>query len=497
MMYALLTMPLAMPLEKMAKEKTEALTDAASTMKKTHAASAYIPSCSNGQVDDNFNNNIIGVGCGSQTGVIEAAGSNLCTIKQPFYHGSDGWMKLTYWNYALNTAVTVGGAELQFAAGCGADYSGISGGVGTITSTQVSADGSLSISRAWTISSSSPALSTSVLVTNTGATAVNDISLYYGTKDDWVGTSDRPTKTPAMVTSNGVDTTAHAGNAVVVSSSGEMIVLYSPNEGARGLIARCCSFQNILSIPNPSTFESGDVQSDGSYAMYVPVGNLAPGQSKTLTVIYGVGQPSEVSSIAAAAVSTGEAVAAGLTGEAVAAGPLSVHGDPMFQHDGKGQHFWLKEDVLNNLLDWKSDDGHEMSLQGLTVANTETGHQWFKQIALMSDGKKILSSEVVFDDKPTLALSSLDTSIVTIDSFVKGNGVDAKNVTGVSAGGMTFELTAESAHKFDDTAQQSKYAHVNVKMPNGLAKDATGLFAELAGAQPMSDATKALLASPK
>jgi len=177
--------------------------------------------------------------------------------------------------------------------------------------------------------------------------------------------------------------------------------------------------------------------------------------------------------------------------------PDSVHGDPMFQHDGKGQHFWIKEGVLTALLRWKSDDGHEMSLQGLTVANTETGHQWFKQIALMSDGKKVLSSEVVFDDKPTLALSSLDTSIVTIDSFVKGNGVDAKNVTGVSAGGMTFELTAESAHKFADTVQRSKYAHVNVKMPNGLAKDATGLFAELAGAQPMSDATKALLASPK
>lgn len=176
---------------------------------------------------------------------------------------------------------------------------------------------------------------------------------------------------------------------------------------------------------------------------------------------------------------------------------LTVHGDPMFQHNGKGQHFWIKEGVLTALLRWKSDDGHEMSLQGLTVANTETGHQWFKQIALMSDGKKVLSSEVVFDDKPTLALSSLDTSIVTIDSFVKGNGVDAKNVTGVSAGGMTFELTAESAHKFADTVQRSKYAHVNVKMPNGLAKDATGLFAELAGAQPMSDATKALLASPK
>jgi len=181
-----------------------------------------------------------------------------------------------------------------------------------------------------------------------------------------------------------------------------------------------------------------------------------------------------------------------------AAGPpgVAVHGDPMFQHDGKGQHFWIKEGVLTALLDWESDDGHKMSLQGLTVANAETGHQWFKQIALTSDGKKVLSSQAVFDDKPTLALSSLNTSTVTIDSFVKGNGVDAKDVTGVSAGGMTFELTAESAHKFVDTVQQQKYAHINVKMPHGITDGATGLFAEFAGAQPMSDATKALLRSP-
>ena len=175
---------------------------------------------------------------------------------------------------------------------------------------------------------------------------------------------------------------------------------------------------------------------------------------------------------------------------------VAVHGDPMFQHDGKGQHFWIKEGVLTALLNWESDDGHKMSLQGLTVANAETGHQWFKQIALTSDGKKVLSSQAVFDDKPTLALSSLNTSTVTIDSFVKGNGVDAKDVTGVSAGGMTFELTAESAHKFVDTVQQQKYAHINVKMPHGITDGATGLFAEFAGAQPMSDATKALLRSP-
>ena len=177
--------------------------------------------------------------------------------------------------------------------------------------------------------------------------------------------------------------------------------------------------------------------------------------------------------------------------------PISVHGDPKFQHNGKGQHFWLKEGVLSPLLEWKSDDGHKMSLQGLTVANTETGHQWFKQIALVRDGMKFASSEVVFGDKPTLALSTLDNTTVVTDTFSVGHDADAKDVTTVAAGGMTFELTAESAHKFDDAEQQMKYAHINVKMPHGLVKGATGLFAELAGAQPMSEATKALLRSPE
>ena len=185
---------------------------------------------------------------------------------------------------------------------------------------------------------------------------------------------------------------------------------------------------------------------------------------------------------------------------------LSVHGDPMFQHDGKGQHFWLKEGVFSPLLEWKSDDGHTMSLQGLVVANAETGHQWFKQVALVRDGKQVLDTKAFFGTKPMLAMSgeglalpgeTNTTALVDMDTKLVGPKPNQKAVTTVKAGGMKFELTAESAHKFADAAQQQKYAHVNVKMPDGLADGATGLFAELAGAQPMSDATKALLRSPK
>ena len=111
-----------------------------------------------------------------------------------------------------------------------------------------------------------------------------------------------------------------------------------------------------------------------------------------------------------------------------------------------------------------------------------------------------------FGTKPVLAMSGdailplasrNTTAVLDVSTKFVGPKTLQKAVQVIKAGGMTFELTAESAHKFADAVQQSKYAHVNLKMPNGLAKDATGLFAELAGAQPMSGATKALLRSPK
>ena len=183
---------------------------------------------------------------------------------------------------------------------------------------------------------------------------------------------------------------------------------------------------------------------------------------------------------------------------------VAVHGDPMFQHDGKGQHFWIKEGVLTALLDWESDDGHKMSLQGLTVANAETGHQWFKQIALVRDGKQVFGAKAGFGTKPVLAMSGdvlraprNTTAVLDVSTKFVGPKKLQKAVQVIKAGSMTFELTAESAHKFDDAAQQKKFAHINVKMPEGLVKGATGLFAELAGAQPVSEATKALLRTPK
>ena len=180
--------------------------------------------------------------------------------------------------------------------------------------------------------------------------------------------------------------------------------------------------------------------------------------------------------------------------------PISVHGDPMFQHNGKGQHFWLKENVSVPLLLWEHD-GHKMRLNGVTFANAETGHQWFKEISLISDGGRAFGVHVSSKSDKLSLLSDVNGTLMRAGIFdlevtSKGTKNNPESVTTIRAGGMKFALMAARAHKFADPEDQQKYAHVNLKMPEGLATGATGLLAELAGTQPMSVATKVLLRSP-
>ena len=185
---------------------------------------------------------------------------------------------------------------------------------------------------------------------------------------------------------------------------------------------------------------------------------------------------------------------------APASGPVSLHGDPMFNHNGKGQHFWLKENVSVPLLLWEHD-GHKMRLNGVTFANAETGHQWFKEISLISDGGRAFGVHVSSKSDKLSLLSDVNGTLMRAGIFdlevtSKGTKNNPESVTTIRAGGMKFALMAARAHKFADPEDQQKYAHVNLKMPEGLATGATGLLAELAGTQPMSVATKVLLRSP-
>ena len=70
-------------------------------------------------------------------------------------------------------------------------------------------------------------------------------------------------------------------------------------------------------------------------------------------------------------------------------------------------------------------------------------------------------------------------------------GVHAK------AGDLAVSIFASEANKFASGEDKARYTHLNVDFDGGIPVGSKGIFAELAGVQPMSEATTALLKQPK
>ena len=66
----------------------------------------------------------------------------------------------------------------------------------------------------------------------------------------------------------------------------------------------------------------------------------------------------------------------------------------------------------------------------------------------------------------------------------------------VHAAGLTLTIYPSKAAKFEAKREQDRNAHLNLRFEAGIPLDARGLFAELSGAVPMSEATRALLKHP-
>ena len=66
----------------------------------------------------------------------------------------------------------------------------------------------------------------------------------------------------------------------------------------------------------------------------------------------------------------------------------------------------------------------------------------------------------------------------------------------VKAGDLALSIFQERAKKFSSQANKDKYEHLNAKFLTSIPKNAKGIFAELAGVQEMSKATRSLLKTP-
>ena len=191
---------------------------------------------------------------------------------------------------------------------------------------------------------------------------------------------------------------------------------------------------------------------------------------------------------------------------------ISVHGDPMFKLNGEKQahHFWVKEGSLTPLLSWQTQENRTMTLSGLTFSRIETGNQWFKQLVLSQD-KQVVLDMVARDPREApdkKALAAKHTSIDEVNRMKVSRGTEqlaagsmeiSKDMVQVEAGGIHFTVQPSDAAKFDTLHEQLQYEHLNVRFDAGIPANvhAKGIFAQLAGAEPMGEDTMALLVPPE
>lgn len=185
-----------------------------------------------------------------------------------------------------------------------------------------------------------------------------------------------------------------------------------------------------------------------------------------------------------------------------------VHGDPMFKINGTGTHLWVAAGRLTPLLSWDASEG-KMQLLGKTVSRPSSGNQWFNQFVVQKDGESVFdvsinqtsaTMDVVCDERvvsqwreprPNDVMKS-----VAMFSHEIANVTDKprKEALHFNAGGLFMSVYPSVAHKFEDDFSQQKYQHLNIRFGGGLPAGSSGMFAELAGLKPMSQATRALVA---
>ena len=195
-----------------------------------------------------------------------------------------------------------------------------------------------------------------------------------------------------------------------------------------------------------------------------------------------------------------------------------MHGDPIFKKGGVGLQFSIPLGRPAELLTWVGRHGETVVLSGTTFENKETENQWFNSFAMAVDGRDVFNVSTAKVQKGTLKVV-VDGLVVVIPSDVTNitssrhadTSLTLSSLTGkkfkighksaqtlqVRTGHVSFSVFSSGARKFDDKEDQFKYRHLNIHLGSGIPPGSRGIFAELAGAQPMSANTREMLHKPQ
>ncbi len=242
-------------------------------------------------------------------------------LQQPFYYNSiySAWRKLTYSNYSLDNAFALNGIKTndwntngtivqnpplsnQVINATGFTYTSGNSGYGTITSTgNITVAGQMmTVQTTYVLPQNNAYIKVTTRVTNSSAALMENLRIWIGTRDDWVGQTDQPTKQRGNLVNGAFAQVASAtvrAAAVQIKSGDEGVLFYTNSNRGNTVVNSCCSFINVIN-QNPAT-STNNITNDGSYAFYVRMNDLAVGESDEFTWYYAAGELAQLDQIVA------------------------------------------------------------------------------------------------------------------------------------------------------------------------------------------------------
>ncbi|MFA6015297.1 MAG: MBG domain-containing protein, partial [Gallionellaceae bacterium] len=306
-----------------------------------------------------LDNGLLRFGNGTQASV-----SAIGQLEQPSYFDNtsvvngvtrNGWYKLTIGANPLDFEVGTGGVGTSnwnrngtflntqtnlaaAASGSTLEISKYKEGTGSITASinlGFTTGEVIKVANTFTLSSGSSFLKTDTVLTNAGSVAANNVRLWVGTRDDWVGNADATIKAKGNITANGFEqiltqTTQAKALKITETTTGQgaAALFYSTSSGADTSVNSCCSFTNATGTdPRLSAIVTGSVATpaatDGSYALFMRLADLTVGQSGSMTWYYAAGAVSNINSVVTqVSNSAGVSAATPIT---VTINPLSIY----------------------------------------------------------------------------------------------------------------------------------------------------------------------------
>ncbi len=418
-----------------------------------------------------LNNDRLRIGNGNQNSI-----NTYGNMEQPFYYNGSEYRKLTYATYPLDIQWGIGGDGTQNWNTSGSltenpalanqvfDYSNF-----TITNAatgdgygQIRTYGDITINgqdfrveNIYELLQPEGYIAIKVKITNMSASNAENVRLWVGTRDDYVGGSDGPTKERGNLIDEEfvtLNNQADQAKAIKISTTEEAILFFSNSDRAYSTINRCCSFGNATN-QNPATNNITET-GDGSYALYVRFNDLAANESDELIWYYGAGTLPEIDEIIARVANAAIGAFDNVTYNSA---------DYTARINESGTGYWIlvpdespvpTSEQIENGVDYngvtligsgnspmQADQEHIFSLNGLTPSTDYD----FYFVAEYFDGAEDTYTEIISEDLTTLeappTLTSFSPNNAAFGEMITLSGSHFLTTNNVLVGGLNASFT--------------------------------------------------------